>query len=97
MTDAMRRMYAQRNAGECMHALVSSERSYTRAIIGGTDEIAVKYGSIPDHYHETVLVNCGQPYIMVILSGAVNYNADVKFVQNVATAAKKIAVQYYGQ
>lgn len=101
MADAMRKMYEKRDSGACWEnawlALVRSERSYARAVIGGTDEIAVKYGSIPDHYHETILVNCAQPYILVILSGAVNYNPDAKFVQNVVAAAKKTAEQYNAQ
>ena len=98
MRAAMRKMYEKRNSGSCWknawEGLVNSQRSYARDIIGSDVDIAVKYGSIPQQYHETILVDGDKPYILVILSGAVNYTPDTKFVKNVIANAKTVAEQY---
>lgn len=100
MRAAMKKMYLKRGDGECWenawNALVNSERSYARDIIGGTGDIAVKYGSIEKQYHETILVDGDAPYILVLLSGAVDYDPDEDFVKKVIADAKEIADTYNG-
>ena len=95
---AMKKMYAKRADGECWanawDALVHSEHGYCRDIIGGTQDIAMKYGSIEKQYHEGFLVDGDKPYVMVLLSGAVNYKADEQFVKNIISDAKEIAEEY---
>ncbi len=95
---AMKKMYAKRADGECWEnawsALVNSKRSYAREIIGGTDDIAVKYGSLDKQYHEAILVDGDKPYVLVLLSGAVNYDPDEAFVKKVIADAKEIADAY---
>ena len=96
MQTAMQKMHDSSQAGECWKiawdALLHSQKSYVRDTIGG--EIAVKYGSIPAQYHEVCFVNGDPSYILVILSGAVNYTPDVKFVQNTASCMKNMMDQY---
>ncbi|MBR3268437.1 MAG: serine hydrolase [Oscillospiraceae bacterium] len=95
---AMQKMYNKRSSGDCWKnawdALVNSKRSYAREIIGGTDDIAVKYGSIAKQYHEAILVDGEKPYVLVLLSGATDYEPDETFVKNVIADAKEIAEQY---
>ena len=98
MRTAMRKMYWGRKSGECWKvawdALVNSERSFAREEIGGSDDVAAKYGSWDEQYHETVLVDGEKPYLLVILSHTVNYNPDEQTVKDVAAAAQAVAEQY---
>ena len=95
---AMKKMYAKRADGECWanawDALVHSQLGYCRDIIGGTQDIAMKFGSLDTQYHEAFLVNGDKPYVMVLLSGAVNGKPDEKFVKNIIGEAKEVAEEY---
>ena len=97
MTAAMTKMQASSALGGCWaiawDALTGSVQSYVRDTLG-ISGVAVKYGSISAQYHETCYVPGEMPYTLVILSGAVNYQPDVTFVQNVARCAQQIAVCY---
>lgn len=99
MRTAMRKMYRLRNSGACWenawNALVNSERSFAREEIGGSNDVAAKYGSWDEQYHETILVDGEKPYILVILSRAtVSYVPDAEAIRKVTAAAKKVADQY---
>lgn len=97
MTAAMTKMQASSAQGGCWaiawDALTGSVQSYVRDTLG-ISGVAVKYGSISAQYHETCYVPGEMPYTLVILSGAVNYQPDVTFVQNVARCAQQIAACY---
>lgn len=100
MRTAMEKMAAAKSNGKCYKiawsALCSSTQSYVRPVIGG-NEVAVKYGSISERYHETCYIGGEHPYILVILSGASGYSPDATFVKTVAEYAKALAEESRAQ
>lgn len=100
MRTAMEKMAAAKSNGKCYKiawsALCSSTQSYVRPVIGGS-EVAVKYGSISERYHETCYIGGEHPYILVILSGASGYSPDAAFVKTIAGYAKALAEESRAQ
>lgn len=98
MKDAMLEMQVHVGEGDCWNtcwtALNESENVYTRAILGENGDVAVKYGLVQSVYHEVCYVDGDTPFVLVILSGAVNYTPDSAFVKNVATSALQIVAEY---
>ncbi|MBR6718186.1 MAG: serine hydrolase [Oscillospiraceae bacterium] len=101
MRTAMEQVQQHADDSECRRivwdGLIGSTSGYTRQALGNSVPIALKYGSIPDCWHEVCYVGGEHPYILVILSGAVNYSADVSFVKNVAAAANKLAAAHQAE
>lgn len=101
MRTAMEQVQQHAADSECRKivwdGLNGSTSGYVRQVLGSSVPIALKYGSIPDCWHEVCYVGGAHPYILVILSGAVNYNADVSFVKNVAKAADQLAAAHQAE
>lgn len=87
----------QSHTGECWDtcwtALNESEDVYTRDILSENGDVAVKYGLVQSVYHEVCYVDGDTPFVLVILSGAVNYTPDSAFVKNVAASALQIIAE----
>lgn len=99
MKTSMQKMQAKSTAGESWKiawtALNESTNNYSRKAIGGKNKIAIKYGNIASQWHEVCYVSGDTPYILVILSGANGYGADVSFVTGVAKTADKMVKEHY--
>lgn len=99
MRTAMQKMQERSGAGGSWSvawtALNESVNVYSRNAIGGNDKIAIKYGNLDNVWHETCYISGKTPYILVILSGARNYQVDVSFVTGVAKCADKMVKEHY--
>lgn len=97
--EAMNRMAIRSDDGGpwelAWDALCGSQTSYVRGILAdGETPIAVKYGNVASVWHEACYIGGEHPYILVIMSTAVNYKPDVSYLERVAACAGRIHDEY---
>lgn len=95
MRESMRRMVIRSDDGGAWtiawDALCGSEATYVRGILGDPHTpVAVKYGNVASVWHEACYIGGDCPYILIIMSTAVNYQPNISYLESVAACAGRI-------
>ena len=95
---AMLEMQAHCNDGECWqvcwNALRNSTNVKLRNVYPDDMGLAVKYGEVTTVHHEVCFVEDEMPYVLILMTGIVNEQPDVAFIESVGLEVQEVMKDY---